>query len=773
MRFSKLPGEKINKIGNVVNKEEPTISIITPFYNGGKTLMETANTIFSQTYPYFEWIIIDDGSKDQESLKKLTELEKMDPRVRVLHKENGGPSQARDYGIARANKSTKYIYFLDCDDLIENNMLETLYWTLETHPAGSLAYPSMINFGAYEYYWEPYLTIEEELVNNLMCISTMIKKDDLLEVGCFEIKEKAMHEDWNLWLKLLAKGKIPIRTNAPLFWYRTSETGELSRANSNRKKAMSLIKKTAATVKQEVEVIQFPRRSYEVTTENTLDTMTLPVYEDNKTVLFLLDNATLNKDNIRILELIKKLNKHSYKSIVITTEPFYNNLRQEIKDNCSEFYDLTNFLDTKDYLLFINYLISSRKVKDIVISNSSYGYSLLPELKNKNKNIHITELLFTETNTYSTELATIIDNTLTFNNKLYKELKTSKNISLVDVTTKKEKINISDTNKIKEKLNIPVDKKIISYIDEFDNVPKVNFFINIAEKITKENSNVLFIMNGNGLSLKKAKKHIHAKNLMDKVLIFKEDELDEVTASEISDLVIDCSIKENSSIASYLALITGTPIVAPNYNNQVSIITNKNGKLISVSKNKSSSITRYYDKFVEAITDILKNIDSYKKASETIKEQFTAESEATLEEFITILSNKTTKKNEISCSSVITKSYLKDLNPTFNQQYLDYYSNELNIIPREGLDLSKTTQLKRKFRTFSLKYRIENEMHYVLGTLAELAKICQAFLKMLKSLGIFTLKLIPSLLCIIKIICRFIRILLSKVKQFLLRIIKH
>ena len=133
MDYSKKPGDKIEKIGQLINSENPVISIITPYYNGGKTLMETANAVFSQTYPYFEWIIVDDGSKDKESLEKLKEIEKMDNRVVVYHKENGGPSVARDYGIEKSNKDSKYIFFLDCDDIPDKTMLECLYWTLETH----------------------------------------------------------------------------------------------------------------------------------------------------------------------------------------------------------------------------------------------------------------------------------------------------------------------------------------------------------------------------------------------------------------------------------------------------------------------------------------------------------------------------------------------------------------------------------------------------------------------------------------------------------------
>ena len=229
MDYSKRPGKKIESIGILKRDEKPTISVITPFYNGGATIEETANGLLSQTYPFFEWIIVDDGSKEKKSLKKLDEIANLDKRIKVYHKENGGPAVARDYGIGKASKETKYIFFLDCDDIPEKTMLECLYWTLETHPEASFAYTTMVNFGDREFIWDQYLTAEREKKENVICISSLIKKEDLLEVNGFDMKGKALYEDWNLWLKLLAKGKIPIKVNAPIFWYRNNNTGEFSR----------------------------------------------------------------------------------------------------------------------------------------------------------------------------------------------------------------------------------------------------------------------------------------------------------------------------------------------------------------------------------------------------------------------------------------------------------------------------------------------------------------------------------------------------------------
>ena len=147
MDFKKIPGQKIKKYGEIINDCKPTISIVTPYYNGGKTIEETFNSVMNQTYPYFEWIIVNDGSKDEESNKKVEKIVKLDNRIKYFKKENGGPAIARDYGIAHTSKDTKYVFFLDADDLIDPTMLECLYWTLETHPEASFAYTTLVNFG--------------------------------------------------------------------------------------------------------------------------------------------------------------------------------------------------------------------------------------------------------------------------------------------------------------------------------------------------------------------------------------------------------------------------------------------------------------------------------------------------------------------------------------------------------------------------------------------------------------------------------------------------
>ena len=104
--------------------EKDLISIIIPVYNVEKYLKECVDSVRKQTYKNLEIILIDDGSKDNSG-KLCDELSKEDNRIKVIHKENGGLSDARNVGIE--NATGEYIQFIDSDDFVEKDMIEILY----------------------------------------------------------------------------------------------------------------------------------------------------------------------------------------------------------------------------------------------------------------------------------------------------------------------------------------------------------------------------------------------------------------------------------------------------------------------------------------------------------------------------------------------------------------------------------------------------------------------------------------------------------------------
>ena len=68
--YTKEPGRELLQRG-LSHEGTPLVSIITPYYNAGKYFEQTFNCVMNQTFPWFEWIIVDDGSTDEDSVKLL------------------------------------------------------------------------------------------------------------------------------------------------------------------------------------------------------------------------------------------------------------------------------------------------------------------------------------------------------------------------------------------------------------------------------------------------------------------------------------------------------------------------------------------------------------------------------------------------------------------------------------------------------------------------------------------------------------------------------
>ncbi|MBR1653889.1 MAG: glycosyltransferase [Clostridia bacterium] len=135
---------------------------------------------------------MDDGSTDEDSLNYLQQIKNMDPRIKVFHKENSGQADTRDYGVHLSNPNSKYILFLDDDDIIDDTYLECAYWTLETNKGASWAYTDIVHFGELEALAAARFDPEmEKRVNNIV-VTALIRKQDFLQVGGFALKEKGI-----------------------------------------------------------------------------------------------------------------------------------------------------------------------------------------------------------------------------------------------------------------------------------------------------------------------------------------------------------------------------------------------------------------------------------------------------------------------------------------------------------------------------------------------------------------------------------------------------
>ena len=105
------------------------ISVIVPVYNTGVYLEACVESIIHQDYPNIEIIIVDDGSKDEQTLSICDILQNKYNNVVVYHKSNGGLSDARNYGLEVSQG--KYVAFVDSDDTISPTMYSKLYEAIQ------------------------------------------------------------------------------------------------------------------------------------------------------------------------------------------------------------------------------------------------------------------------------------------------------------------------------------------------------------------------------------------------------------------------------------------------------------------------------------------------------------------------------------------------------------------------------------------------------------------------------------------------------------------
>lgn len=113
-------------------EQKPLISVIVPIYRVERYLSKCVESILNQTYRHLEIILVDDGSPDGSGAI-CDEFAEKDSRIRVIHKENGGLSDARNAGIQVAGG--EYLAFVDGDDWIEPDMYEAMLGLTEKYGA--------------------------------------------------------------------------------------------------------------------------------------------------------------------------------------------------------------------------------------------------------------------------------------------------------------------------------------------------------------------------------------------------------------------------------------------------------------------------------------------------------------------------------------------------------------------------------------------------------------------------------------------------------------
>jgi len=193
----------------------PLVSVVIPCYNAAKFIRRTIASVLRNPYRPIEIIVVDDGSKD-DSLAVAQTLAERFAEVRVLHKENGGVSSARNHGIREAKG--EYIALLDADDLFyPDSMAKRMQVFIEEEdPAmlGVFCPAVLVDEKGNPLYHRPLFS--PSLPNDryyysasAQCVSVpssfILKKAKMLECGLFN-ERVCPAEDYEYWHRMLRRG---------------------------------------------------------------------------------------------------------------------------------------------------------------------------------------------------------------------------------------------------------------------------------------------------------------------------------------------------------------------------------------------------------------------------------------------------------------------------------------------------------------------------------------------------------------------------------------
>ena len=202
---------------------EPLISVIVPVYKVEQYLHQCVDSILNQTYHNLEVILVDDGSPDS-CPAICDEYAEMDHRVRVIHKVNGGLSDARNAGMAVMNG--EYLSFVDSDDLLPVDAIETMikialeenadlviggHNRFEDIPTESADMETFVQR------WTPAEAMADMLRNGCASWARLYRRE-LHKTILFPVGE--INEDEAIVLPLLEKCKTIAVTNAVVYYYR-------------------------------------------------------------------------------------------------------------------------------------------------------------------------------------------------------------------------------------------------------------------------------------------------------------------------------------------------------------------------------------------------------------------------------------------------------------------------------------------------------------------------------------------------------------------------
>jgi glycosyltransferase involved in cell wall biosynthesis len=642
-----LTTQEVTYSGEMTNP--PVVSVISSFYNAHQYFEETFKCVMNQTLQNFEWIIVDDCSTNEEAVKLFDGLEKRSSKIKLFrHEENKGPSAGRNTAISKA--SGKYLFFLDLDDLIDPTYLEKCAIFLELHPEFSFVNSYSVGFQEQEYLWEHGFEKAEQFIEqNWVTIMLMYRKEDFDALGGFD-ETLRFFEDWERWLRAFANGQKGWTIPEFLHCYRRTENGlllsSLQIAETKKKVTDDIRLKYLRTFKKKAPSIgqwTAPNTTFDIS--NIRKSLSISnVIESGKDIgkkiLFLFPHLVVggaDKFNLDLSELLKE--KKYQMTIATTLHDSKQEWHEHFYKTTADIFYLSNFSYETDWFSLICYLIESRQIDCVFISNSYYAYYLLPLLRTKYRKVAFVDYVHAYDPNWridgyprlSRQFSDFLDAKIVssqylanYNEEIEPNTEGTFSVCTTNIDTTKWNYSDFKREQIRQKHNISDKEILIIFPARLAPQKRPDFFVRIIKELTDCLLPIKVIILGNGDLIEPTHKLILELNLEEIIEIIPPVGPNLMSDYySAADILLLPTAYEGIALTIYEAMAMQLPVVASDVGGQRELLIEGTGYLVRKGNSDDSEIEKYLKVLIPLITDKKLRQNLGKTARKRLEEFFT------------------------------------------------------------------------------------------------------------------------------------------------------
>ena len=604
---------------------EPIVSIISSFFNAHTYFEATYESIINQTFQNFEWIIVDDCSTSAEAIALFDSLPAKSAKIKTLyHQTNRGPAAGRNTAITHA--TGKYLFFMDLDDLIDLTYIEKCVLFLETHPEFSFVNSYSVGFQAQEYWWTHGFNKPSQFIHqNWVTGRLLYRKSDFDCLGGFD-ENLRFYEDWERWLKAIVNGQKGWTIPEYLDFYRRLNSGLLttSRANiTEGKRVTKLIRSRYQDFfhKNYLPDVTIQQRDFAVHSSSTnIEVINLIERNySNRQVLCFFPHLEIGGADKFNIDLITLLAGRSYELTIITTLKSEHPWQKYFYDVTADIFHLSNFLKDSDWLGFTKYIIKSRQIDIVFISNSYIAYYFLPVLRSEFTDVAFVDFTHTIDPGWrgcgyprvSCQLSQYFDLQIVscrhlgeYYQHLNPEISDNLQVCYTNIDTNKWVQDKKKRDEARSHLQIPDESVVILFPARLVEQKRPLLLIEIVQALIARSFSVSTIVVGNGHLLPEMQAKISHYGLNSHFHILPAINPEEMLGIYCAtDILLLPSAYEGISLVIYEAMSMQLPVVAADVGGQAELVIPGTGFLVPKTGEDKSEVEEYLKALIPLIQD--------------------------------------------------------------------------------------------------------------------------------------------------------------------------